>query len=101
MINYYFVLKYLKMNEYENFMKNSVELGIINSPELTNTISYENKAQPLLISNKNKKEEEKEKMDILRESINIHTSNPRKIGKTWGFLYYKDYPLIIIGPDCK
>ena len=100
MINYYFVLKYLKMNEYENFMKNSVELGIINSPELTNTISSENKTQPLLISNKNKKEEKKEK-NILNENINIHTSNPRKIGKTWGFLYYKDYPLIIIGPDCK
>ncbi len=89
------------MNEYESYMKNSVELGIIDSSESSNSAS--SKAQPLLTNNKNKKEEEKEKeeMNKLKENINIHTSNPRKIGKTWGFLYYKDYPLIIIGPDCK
>ena len=26
---------------------------------------------------------------------------PRNIGKIKAFLYIKDYPLIIIGPDCK
>jgi hypothetical protein len=89
------------MNEYESYMKNSVELGIIDSSKNENEESSENKTQPLLNNNINKKEEEKKEKNILNENINIHTSNPRKIGKTWGFLYYKDYPLIIIGPDCK
>jgi len=91
------------MKEYESYMKNSVELDIINSSELTNKVSSENKTQPLLTNNKNKKEEGKEENEkiILNENISIHTLNPRKIGNTWGFLYYKDYPLIIIGPDCK
>ena len=89
------------MNEYESYMKNSVELGIIDSSKNENEESSENKTQPLLTNNINKKEEEKKEKNILNENINIHTSNPRKIGKTWGFLYYKDYPLIIIGPDCK
>jgi hypothetical protein len=88
------------MNEYESYMKNSVELGIIDSSELENKESSKSKTQPLLTNNKSKKEEEEQKK-ILIENINIHTSNPRKIGKTWGFFYYKDYPLIVIGPDCK
>ncbi len=36
---------------------------------------------------------------IYGTSINIH--NPRKIGLVRAFLYIKDFPLIIIGPDCK
>ena len=87
------------MNEYESYMKNSVELGIIDSSELNKNELLEDKAQTLLTNIK--KEKEKEDKNILNENNNIQTSNPRKIGKTWGFLFYKDYPLIIIGPDCK
>ena len=36
---------------------------------------------------------------IYGTSINIH--KPRKIGLVRAFLYIKDFPLIIIGPDCK
>ena len=76
------------MNEYESYMKNSVELDIIDSSELTNKVSTKSKTQPLLTNNKNEKEEEKEKI-ILNENINIHTLNPRKIGKTWAFYIIK------------
>ena len=32
---------------------------------------------------------------------NIRNLKPKYLGKTRAFCYYKNYPLIIIGPDCK
>jgi hypothetical protein len=33
--------------------------------------------------------------------VDIKTKKPFKLGKTFAMLYYKNTPLIIIGPDCK
>jgi len=33
--------------------------------------------------------------------VDIKTKKPFRLGKVFAMLYYKDTPLIIIGPDCK
>jgi hypothetical protein len=33
--------------------------------------------------------------------VNIKIKNPWRIGKVFAFCYFKNHPLIVIGPDCK
>jgi hypothetical protein len=31
----------------------------------------------------------------------IKIENPKKLGKTFAFLYFRKHPIIVIGPDCN
>ena len=91
----------------------SIELDIINNTD-RNTLNSNklNKfEEPLIINKKEQtveKVEKKEKEEKKEKNKNnelfgndIKIINPKKIGNVYAFLYFKDYPLIIIGPDCK
>ena len=47
----------------------------------------------------------KEEQNHLNTSLlygnSINDLSPRRLGKMYAFLYFKNKPLIIIGPDCK
>ena len=80
--------------------KNSIELNFIDT---TNYISknkeLSNDIKVSLIEDKEENIENKEQNKLYGNDIKI--KNPKTIGKMWAFLYYKDYPLIVIGPNCK
>ena len=67
--------------------------------QLDNPFVYQGYEGPEYFCDREK--ETKNMISALNNGRNLTLISPRKIGKTWGFLYYKDYPLIIIGPDCK
>lgn len=88
------------MKEYNEEMKNSIELEFID----TKKEILDDKKESLLNNNQINKENigsvKKIRTDLLYGN-DINILQPRKIGKVWAFLYYKDYPLIVIGPGCK
>ena len=77
------------------------ELSVMNSTTISNNeeeiIEKENNAtQPIIVEEQN---------NILNENLfygnNINDLKPKFLGNMRAFLYYKNNPLIIIGPDCK
>ena len=77
------------------------ELSVMNSTTISNNeegiIEKENNAtQPIIVEEQN---------NILNENLfygnNINELKPKFLGNMRAFLYYKNSPLIIIGPDCK
>ena len=73
----------------------------MNSTTISNNeeeiIEKENNAtQPIIVEEQN---------NILNENLfygnNINDLKPKFLGNMRAFLYYKNNPLIIIGPDCK
>ena len=94
------------MNEYENEIKNSIELDIIDTTKENNSNKeiLNDKSASLLNNNEETKENKIDKRgnrSNLLYGNDIKIMNPKKLGKTWAFLYYNDNPLIVIGPDCK
>ena len=77
------------------------ELSVMNSTTISNNeegiIEKENNAtQPIIVEEQN---------NILNENLfygnNINDLKPKFLGNMRTFLYYKNNPLIVIGPDCK
>ena len=77
------------------------ELSVMNSTTISNNeeeiIEKENNAtQPIIVEEQN---------NILNENLfygnNINDLKPKFLGNMRAFLYYKNNPLIVIGPDCK
>lgn len=97
------------MVDIKDDIKNSTDLKIIekdNNNPIINDLSN-NKNISLLENTENTKEDleysakkDKNQSNKLYGN-NIDIINPRKIGNMWAFLYYKDKPLIVIGPECK
>ena len=78
------------------------ETDLLNDPELSIETSYnvkEEKTSPVNI----KETHENNTKTKLYLFYGNHISNlhPKYLGKTRALFYHNDYPLIIIGPDCK
>ena len=88
------------MNKFEDEIKNSIELESIDTNKDTSEdkkVSLLSKSQIYKITKQSIKENQKNL--LFGNDFNI--LRPRRLGKMWAFLYYKENPLIVIGPDCK
>lgn len=94
------------MKELEGNEKNIIELNTLDS------INYNSKNIDQELSNDIKlslieKDNKKGNFQIKNGSKNtlygnnIITKNPKKIGKMRVLCYWKNYPLIVVGPECK
>ena len=81
----------IKIPKKSNILYDEVDLISTNS-KISNISS-------IVVSPKDKKIELSPADLVFGTSIDIH--NPRKIGEINAFLYIKDFPIIVIGPDCK
>ena len=78
-------------------LDNTTENTKIN--ENNETIDY-NREEEIRIKNiKNPSKENNSKYLLYGNDIKI--MNPKYLGRTRAFFYHNNYPLIIIGPDCK
>ena len=71
----------MKMKKKEDPNQNSIELDLLEDSE-----------------NNNKENSEKINK-IFGNDIDI--KNPKRLGNLRAFLYINDYPLIVLGPNCK
>ena len=74
------------------------EKYIINSDEATSKLNKEQETILKVDDNKNK---DKRLKSYLLYGNHIDNLHPKYLGKSRAFLYINNYPLIIIGPDCK
>ena len=85
------------------------ETDLLNEPESAIEITYNVETEKLeKISqinqrqyDENNSEYNQENKPFLFYGNNYHNLHPKHLGKTIALFYYKDNPLIIIGPDCK
>ena len=78
------------------------ETDLLNDPESSIETTYnveEEKISPVNI--KEKQETNTTTKPYLFYGNHITNLHPKYLGKTRALFYYNDYPLIIIGPDCK
>ena len=87
------------------YIKNPIDLEV-NSNEKFNmnsdesTISLNKEKETILKVNENKNRNIRVKSYLLYGN-HIDNLHPKYLGKSRAFLYINNYPLIIIGPDCK
>ena len=83
--------------------RNAIELkdidSLVENPMNNNSLN-EQKSPFLENSEQNKEFQDNNKLNTLYGN-DITIKCPKKIGNMRAFLYYKDNPLIVIGPDCK
>ena len=91
-------------NERNDIELNNIELQNydINHKEIN---SINNLKGPLLLKDFEKYEEnlqnKTKKINNTLYGNNITIKNPKKIGEMKVLFYFRDYPLIVIGPECK
>lgn len=96
------------MNNIDDKERNDIEL---NNIELQNydinhkEIKSNNLKESLLFKDFEKHEEnlqnKTKKINNTLYGNNITIKNPKKIGEMKVLFYFRDYPLIVIGPECK
>lgn len=88
--------------------QNSIELNILDSTDyspINKDLELKNDKKEFLIEEDNEEKNDsiinKRKNKNTLYGNNITIKAPKHIGKMKVLFYYKDNPLIVIGPDCK
>ena len=96
----------INTNETKNL---ATETDLLNDPENAVETTYDvekEKLEEISLVNQRQYDEnnikyKEENKSFLFYGNNYHNLHPKQLGKTIALFYYKDNPLIIIGPDCK
>ena len=96
------------MEQFKNNKKDSIELNIIHPLDGNfNAIELSNNKNLYLLDNNEQNKENDQIIKIDKNNSNKLYGNyfmnktPKKLGNMRAYCYYKDSPLIIIGPECK
>ena len=94
------------MKDLESNKKNLIELNDLDSTNTISKIKYLEQSNDIKLS-LIEKGDKRDHLKIKAESKNtlygnnIIIKNPKKIGKMRVLFYCNNYPLIVIGPECK
>ena len=97
------------VNNNDNNANQPTETDLLNDPETALETTYDvekEKLEEISLVNQRQYDENnikytEEHKSFLFYGNNYHNLHPKHLGKTIALFYYKDIPLIIIGPDCK
>jgi hypothetical protein len=88
----------LTINKKSNILYDEVDL--ISSSNRRIEKAHDNNAIEISSTEKTSQKQDKPLSDLVY-GASIDIRKPTNIGSVKAFLYIKDFPLIIIGPDCK